>query len=120
MTEPLSRFSAVFSNRSAKARLGPVARMLVLVLMGGLLAGCLRGGPMLGPVDEMLPDLPDSCGLAALSELRGQPMERLADFRLMGPLRVLWPGQEITNDVVPTRLNAEVDVTGRILRLICG
>jgi hypothetical protein len=47
-------------------------------------------------------------------------MERLADFRLIGPLRVLWPGQEITNDIVPTRLNAEVDVTGRIQRLICG
>jgi len=120
LTEPLSRFSAVFSNRSAKAGLGPLVRVLALVLMGGLLAGCLRAGPMLGPVDEMLPDLPDSCGRAALSDLPGQPMERLADFRLIGPLRVLWPGQEITNDIVPTRLNAEVDVTGRIQRLICG
>jgi hypothetical protein len=120
LTEPFSRFSAVFSNHCAKARLGSLTRVLVLGLMAGLVAGCLRAGPMLGPVDEMLPDLPDSCGLFALSELRGQPMERLADFRLMGPLRVLWPGQEITNEIVPTRLNAEVDVTGRILRLICG
>jgi len=120
LTKPLFRVSALLSGRRAKARVGPLARVLALVVMGGLLAGCLRTGPMLGPVDEMLPDLPDSCGLAALSELRGQPMERLADFRLMGPLRVLWPGQEITNDIVPTRLNAEVDVTGRIQRLICG
>jgi hypothetical protein len=110
LTEPFSRFSAVFSNHCAKARLGSLTRVLVLGLMAGLVAGCLRAGPMLGPVDEMLPDLPDSCGLFALSELRGQ----------MGPLRVLWPGQEITNEIVPTRLNAEVDVTGRILRLICG
>ncbi|MBM3616049.1 MAG: hypothetical protein FJX28_11625 [Alphaproteobacteria bacterium] len=68
----------------------------------------------------MLPPQPDACGLAALDGLRGEPMERLADFRLIGPLRVLWPGQEITNDIVPTRLNAEVDVTGRIMRLRCG
>ena len=108
------------SGRRAKAHRAALTRALAVVVMGGLLAGCLRTGPMLGPVDEMLPDLPDRCGLAALSELRGQPMERLADFRLIGPLRVLWPGQEITNEIVPTRLNAEVDVTGRIQRLICG
>lgn len=87
-----------------------------------LLAGCLQIGPPLrmGPVDDMLPQLPDSCGLAALPDLRGQDMARLADFRLSGPLRVLWPGQEITNEINPARLNAEVDVTGRVLRLMCG
>ena len=120
MTKPLFRVAPLFSGCTAKARWGVLARALAVVVMGGLLAGCLRAGVMLGPVDEMLPDLPDSCGLAVLSDLRGQPMERLADFRLMGPLRVLWPGQEITNEIVPARLNAEVDVTGRIQRLICG
>lgn len=75
---------------------------------------------MMGPVDEMLPPQPDHCGLASLQHLHGEKMERLADYRLAGPLRVLWPGQEITSEIMPTRLNAEVDVTGRILRLICG
>ncbi len=95
-----------------------------LVLLGavGVLAACLPIGPqrMMGPVDEMLTPQPDRCGIAALPPLRGEPMERLADFRLSGPLRVLWPGQEITNEIVANRLNAEVDVTGRIRRLICG
>ena len=95
-----------------------------LVLLGavGVLTACLPIGPqrMMGPVDEMLPPQPDRCGIAALPPLRGEPMERLADFRLSGPLRVLWPGQEITNEIVANRLNAEVDVTGRIRRLICG
>ena len=68
----------------------------------------------------MLPPQPDTCGLAALPDLTGQPMARLADFDLIGPLRVLWPGQEITNDIQPLRLNAQVDVTGSILRLMCG
>ncbi len=120
MTVTLFRVSALFAGRIAPERRGALGRAVAVVVLGGLLAGCLRAGLMLGPVDEMLPDLPDSCGLATLSDLRGQPMERLADFRLIGPLRVLWPGQEITNDIVPTRLNAEVDVTGRIQRLICG
>ena len=120
MTVTLFRVSALFAGRIAPERRRALGRAVAVVVLGGLLAGCLRAGPKLGPVDEMLPDLPDSCGLAALSDLRGQPMERLADFRLIGPLRVLWPGQEITNDIVPTRLNAEVDVTGRIQRLICG
>ncbi len=74
----------------------------------------------MGPVDDMLPAQPDRCGLADLPPLQGQKMERLADFRLPGPLRVLWPGQEISNEINATRLNAEVDVTGRILRLMCG
>lgn len=74
----------------------------------------------MGQVDDMLPPQPDRCDLAALPALRSEKMERLADFRLIGPLRVIWPGQEITNEIEPTRLNAEVDVTGRILRLMCG
>lgn len=97
-----------------------IGRAFLLLALCGLLAGCLGPVYQIGPVDEMLPPQPDACGLAALDGLRGEPMERLADFRLIGPLRVLWPGQEITNDIVPTRLNAEVDVTGRILRLRCG
>ena len=97
-------------------------RLIGTILAIVMLAGCLPlpGHLRMGPVDDMLPPQPDRCGLAALPDLRGAPMARLADFRLAGPLRVLWPGQEITSDVNPSRLNAEVDVTGRILRLMCG
>lgn len=97
-------------------------RLIAPVLMVCVLAGCfpLAGQMRMGPVDEMLSPQPDQCGLAVLPDLHGAPMARLADFRLIGPLRVLWPGQEITNEVNPTRLNAEVDVTGHILRLMCG
>lgn len=55
-----------------------------------------------------------------MPDLRAQPMARLADFTLAGPLRVLWPGQEVTDEIRPDRLNAQVDVTGRISRLFCG
>ncbi len=97
-------------------------RLIAPFLVISVLAGCfpLAGQLRMGPVDDMLPPQPDRCGLASLPDLRGAPMAQLADFRLIGPLRVLWPGQEITHEVIPARLNAEVDVTGRILRLMCG
>lgn len=97
-------------------------RLIALLLAICVLTGCfpLAGQPRMGSVDDMLPPQPDRCGLALLPDLRGAPMAQLADFRLIGPLRVLWPGQEITNEVNPARLNAEVDVAGRIQRLMCG
>lgn len=97
-------------------------RLIAPLLAICVLVGCfpLAGQSRMGPVDDMLPQQPDHCGLALLPDLRGAPMAQLADFRLIGPLRVLWPGQEITNEVNPARLNAEVDVAGRILRLMCG
>ena len=101
MTVTLFRVSALIAGRIAPKRRAALGRAVAVVVLGGLLAGCLRAGPMLGPVDEMLPDLPDSCGLAALSDLRGQPMERLADFRLIGPLRVLWRGKRLQMTLCP-------------------
>ena len=97
-------------------------RALALVLLPAVLGGCLHagGGYRLGPVERMVPPQPDRCGLADLPELTGQPMARLAAFRLKGTLRVIWPGQEVTDEILPDRLNAQVDVTGRIIRLFCG
>lgn len=88
-----------------------------------LLAGCNRPPTYMtmGPVDEMLPQhLPDQCGAADLAALTGSDFTSLADHQLVGPLRVLWPGQEITAEIQAARLNAQVNTTGRILRLFCG
>ena len=93
--------------------------------LGLLAAGCLSacalvGQVRMGPVAKMLKPQPDRCGAAALIDVVGQPFTHLADYQLVGPLRVLWPGQEITDEVVPTRLNAEVTHDQLILRLSCG
>ena len=86
-----------------------------------LLAGCgavpLR---LVGPAEQVLPRLPDRCGVAGVAGLMGQPFVALAGYRLPGALRVLYPEQVVTAEVQPTRLNAAVDRDTRITALFCG
>lgn len=100
----------------------PPLRPTVVLWLLALLSGC--GGwslvSRMGQVEDMVPRLPDRCGIAALPALTGQPMTTLADHTLAGPLRVVWPGQEVTSEVQVNRLNARVDDQARILRLFCG
>ncbi|MDO8883498.1 I78 family peptidase inhibitor [Pseudotabrizicola sp.] len=60
------------------------------------------------------------CGQDQLTHLAGRSFVELADYRLPGHLRVLRPGQGVTRDLMPDRLNAQVDGSGVILHLFCG
>lgn len=95
---------------------------LLLVCAVCLLPGCSRPDPrhIIGPMAAVLPPQPDLCGLVRLDILIGQDFVSLADQPLVGPLRVVWPGQEITSDIVPRRLNAQVSDQGLIQTLSCG
>ena len=96
-------------------------RPALAVLLVAALSACAMGGQVrMGPVAKILKPQPDLCGAAALIDVVGHPFTELADHPLVGPLRVLWPGQEITDEVVPDRLNAEVTNDQLILRLSCG
>ena len=99
----------------------PPRRVYVLALCMAV-AGCSSYASYnrMGPVHEMLPPQPDYCGALALRGLIGQPFTTLADQQLIGPLRILWPGQEIGSDIDPIRLDAEVADDQRILALFCG
>lgn len=89
-------------------------------------AGCDAIGPKRSPGAAILPPSAlvalgvQGCGAEGLGASLGKPFPVLADVQMAGHLRVLRPGQGITRDLVPTRLNAEVDGQGRILRLFCG
>ncbi len=61
-----------------------------------------------------------SCPAQSLQGTLGHPFTVLAPVPLPDGLRVLRPGQTVTRDLQPARLNAQVDDTGRILRLFCG
>lgn len=94
---------------------------MTLCVLG--LSGCQvlapDDGPQIGRPATMLPDLSDTCGFGPLSGLIGQDFAELAAVDLLD-LRIIVPGQKVTDEFSPSRLNAEVDAAGRIRRLYCG
>lgn len=76
-----------------------------------------------GAPERVLPALPveeAACAAEAAQLLVGDHFTALADLPLPGELRVLWPGQKVTDEVQPLRLNAQVSDSGTIRRLFCG
>jgi hypothetical protein len=64
---------------------------------------------------------PDACGAAARANLIGQPGRLLEEMSsIQGTVRLIPPGAAITEDYSETRLNADLDDQGRIVRLWCG
>lgn len=103
-------------------RLNLATATALMLCTASFLQSCIRPDPrqIVGSMASVLPPQPDLCGLVRLDMLIGQDFVRLADQPLVGTLRVVWPGQEITADIVPTRLNAQVSDQGLILGLSCG
>ncbi|WP_421701465.1 I78 family peptidase inhibitor [Aliiroseovarius sp.] len=76
-----------------------------------ILAACL-------PSDEGVEM--NSCGAEALQELLGQPESALEGAAVPEITRVIRPGDAVTLDFNPARLNVELDVNGAIAGLRCG
>ncbi len=95
----------------------------ILALLVPGLSGCRVSASaekaQIGRPTEMLPVLSDTCGFGPLTGLIGQDFAELAAADLQD-LRIIAPGQKVTDQLSPSRLNAEVDAIGRIRRLYCG
>ena len=70
---------------------------------------------------------PDPCHAERFSHLIGQPPPDAAEQAAMragenapGRIRVIRPGEPVTMDHQPTRLNIEVGPSGLVERLRCG
>lgn len=87
-----------------------IARLAPLLLLP-LLAGCEPVDPGVGPV----------CAAAELQGLVGQP-EALAHTleNPSGAIRIIRPGQAVTMDYSPSRLNVEIGADGRVASVHCG
>ena len=61
----------------------------------------------------------DACNASAYAGDVGQSMGT-ARFPANTEMRLINPGEMVTQEFVPTRLNVEVDRAGRIVAITCG
>ena len=86
-----------------------------LILLLPLLAACApapRGWVLYPPARD--------CGAAALQGLTGQPLAALPASGPWVALRVIRPGDAVTEDFSESRLNVSLDGADRIAALTCG
>ena len=88
--------------------------MRKLLLTLPLLAACTA------TMDMSLPDPGgNACGATGYASLVGKPLGA-AQFPAGIDMRLINPGEMVTADFSPTRLNVEVDGSGTITRVTCG
>jgi hypothetical protein len=97
----------------------PPRLLVISLVITAALVGC-------APLADGAPRLPEArCRAAgAEAELGKTVDDETAENARMGAgamrARIIRPGQAVTMDADPQRLNIEVDETGRIRRLRCG
>ena len=90
-----------------------------LMLFAGFgLAGCAGGGGG-GPAPRKVAD-PALCGADRMAHLTGGPATSLPGDEVDGPLRLIRPGDMVTEDFNPARLNVALDAQDHITSLTCG
>ncbi len=99
------------------ALLLPAASALLTLSACQMTAPPSPGGP---PPDVPAPP-PPRCDEAALSAgFVGLPASVLAATTFLAPVRVIRPGDAVTMDYNPSRINFELDAADRIARVTCG
>ncbi len=88
-----------------------------VLLIVGMLAACqpLPPGGGGGGGDET-----GRCGAPGLQRLIGQPARVLATMKFAGPVRFIRPGDAVTEDYGPDRLNIEINLREVISSVWCG
>ena len=62
----------------------------------------------------------ESCGGLGLAALVGQPARVLATMKFAQPVRFIRPGDAVTEDFSPARLNIAIDLKEVIRKVHCG
>lgn len=90
----------------------------ILLLAPLALAACVETAPM--PPTPVDPMPVNACGALDLQFLVGERASVLETMRFSQQVRVIRPGQAVTMDYSPARLNIEVNGAERISRVSCG
>lgn len=108
-------------------------RLAAPALLALLLSACAATAPAPveepPPADAPPPDMPlpvlpspeqDTCGASELASFIGGDVSLIDAARFANPVRVIRPGDMVTMDFNPQRLNFELGVIGEIIRVRCG
>ncbi|MFD1914040.1 I78 family peptidase inhibitor [Halodurantibacterium flavum] len=72
------------------------------------------------PEEPVTPEPQDSCGAEGYQGLVGQNARVITGINFAGPVRVIGPGDMVTMDFAPNRINFATDEAGRITRVYCS
>ena len=89
-------------------------RLIPHIVLAGVLTGCM----MIAPVPTV--PGPASCGAGSLQNLVGLSVTILPPQGPWSAVRIIRPGEMVTMDYNPSRLNVRVNRDDRILELTCG
>ncbi len=90
------------------------------MLLAPLLAAACAAAPAAPPPQPVPPPAEDSCGAAPYARLVGQDATALERELILKPVRLIRPGDAVTMDFNPQRMNFEIDAANRIARIFCG
>jgi hypothetical protein len=93
-----------------------------------LLAACSQGGAVDrvrstfdgAPLPDPQPRPADSCHTEMFQGYEGRTGAALDGIVFAQPVRIIGPGDAVTEDYSPVRINFDLDHTGTITRIWCG
>lgn len=91
-----------------------------MICVGGVvLVGCTGPAPTPETPQPAMPEK-DTCKAVQVAEFIGRPSTSLEKKLLLQPVRIIRPGDAVTEDFLPTRINFFLDSEGTIQRITCG
>ncbi len=93
-------------------------KSLRIIIPAGLLGAITACSTTVAP--SLPPTLEDTCNAAQYGHLIGQDATALEKVLLMGQVRVIRPGDAVTQDFRPDRINFGIDTDNRISDISCG
>ncbi|OOY05499.1 I78 family peptidase inhibitor [Thioclava sp. F28-4] len=94
------------------------ARIGLIVTLGVAAFGVAACQPRGGPPGPGAPRA-GTCPPPGLAALEGRPESVLAELPLARPHRIIHPGDAVTMDYAPDRVNFEIDENGTIAAVRC-
>ncbi len=91
-------------------RVGPIGLVAIL-------SACTGGET---PTPLLPPTIEDTCNAARYGDLIGQDATALEKVLILGMVRVVRPGDMVTMDFQPERINFGIGIDNRITDISCG